>query len=562
MKVADLDVASFGTEVIQRLQEIYYSNQSDSILKKTGQTLETLEAEFLDRINLEAVMGIIIRREEKNYLYLARNGAGQVWLKRADQVVPLFAKKQQAIEVLCGEFKPGDRLLLATADFCRIIAQGEIQAGLNSSLEAGGESLSTIIHGHEDNSRAAGVLTEEKEEKVVKVEKAVKAEKVNKLWQKIKPKLALKIKLQETSRGRRSTATALLILLLIFIISLFLTGRKKQLESAQKNSQTVAEEVKYKYSEAESLLKLNPLRARSLLTEAQASLNEYQQKSKKELTGEMKELSDKINAALGGARREYRFDSATEWFNFDLTKDGFRGSDWAIEGDKLWVLDSNNQTMIELNLNNRSSRVVAGADQLSGAKLVAFTADRGFVISDSGVTVIDKNSTASVAADGWGKIADAVGFGSNLYLLDQSNPGQVWKYLGIPNGLSGKREYLKLKNPDLSEAVSLAVDGSVWLLFSDGTIAKYIQGAKEPFMIAGLDKNLEQPIKIFTNTDNDNLYILDYKQTRVVVLSKTGEYQAQYIWPGLAGARDMVVSESLQKMFFLTGQKIFTLDLR
>jgi hypothetical protein len=55
---------------------------------------------------------------------------------------------------------------------------------------------------------------------------------------------------------------------------------------------------------------------------------------------------------------------------------------------------------------------------------------------------------------------------------------------------------------------------------------------------------------------------LDNKQTRVVVLSKAGEYQSQYVWPGLAGAKDFAVNETAKKMFFLTGEKVFTLDLR
>ena len=42
-----------------------------------------------------------------------------------------------------------------------------------------------------------------------------------------------------------------------------------------------------------------------------------------------------------------------------------------------------------------------------------------------------------------GKIADAVGFGGNLYLLDQSETGQIWKYLAVDSGLSAKWSYLK-----------------------------------------------------------------------------------------------------------------------
>ena len=47
-----------------------------------------------------------------------------------------------------------------------------------------------------------------------------------------------------------------------------------------------------------------------------------------------------------------------------------------------------------------------------------------------------------------------------------------------------------------------------------------------------------------------------------MVFSKTGEYQAQYVWPGIAGAVDMVASEKLAKIFLLTNSKIYSLDIK
>ena len=218
--------------------------------------------------------------------------------------------------------------------------------------------------------------------------------------------------------------------------------------------------------------------------------------------------------------------------------------------------------MVEVDLETKASRIVAGGDKIKEGNLIGFTGDRGFVVGGGNITMIDKNTAIVMAGESWQNISDAVGFGSNLYLLDKSKTGQIWKYLGVTSGLSGKRSYLKGESYDLSEAMSMAIDGSVWVLFSDGTIVKYIQGAKDAFVVAGLDKNFEEPIKIFTSPEEKNLYVLDRRQTRVVVISKTGEYQAQYEWPGMAGAKDLIVSEKLKKMFLLTGEKVFTIDLK
>ena len=100
------------------------------------------------------------------------------------------------------------------------------------------------------------------------------------------------------------------------------------------------------------------------------------------------------------------------------------------------------------------------------------------------------------------------------------------------------------------------------MLFSDGTIVKYVRGVKDVFVITGLDEALVEPIKIYTSPEVDNLYILDRQSTRVVVIGKNGEYQSQFRWPGVAGAKDLVVSEELKKILLLTGEKVFSLDLQ
>jgi hypothetical protein len=46
------------------------------------------------------------------------------------------------------------------------------------------------------------------------------------------------------------------------------------------------------------------------------------------------------------------------------------------------------------------------------------------------------------------------------------------------------------------------------------------------------------------------------------VIGKSGEYQAQYGWSGIAGAIDLVVSEEQGKIYLLTGEKIFAIDLQ
>lgn len=274
-------------------------------------------------------------------------------------------------------------------------------------------------------------------------------------------------------------------------------------------------------------------------------------------------LSDQVESLLEQAQREYQ-SQAEEWFDFSLSLDGFKGSDWEAEENNLWAWDEQKKAVVEVNLVTKASKIISEADEVSSGQLVGLSGSRGFVIGGGKAVVVDDEGkiVSEVGADGWQKITDAVGFSSNLYLLDSTTDGQIWKYSGVDAGLGSRQEYLKGTGLDLSSAISMAIDGSVWVLFSDGTIVKYVRGQKDVFVVTGLDEPFAEPIKIYTSPEVDNIYVLDRQKTRVVVIDKSGEYQAQYGWSGIAGAKDLVVSEEEGKILLLTGEKVFALDLK
>jgi hypothetical protein len=572
----EIEINAFGLEIIKRLQEIYYSNEADSILKKVSQSLETLAAEFLDQVELEIVVMIVW----ENYLYAGRFGQGQVWLKRADNLVPLLGTTDTGVTTVSGELLPGDWLVAATAQFNDLIPEGGLKAAVSQeTVNLAGETLTASIHSHDGNSRAAAAIVQVEPMKPKKAEIIVENyEKKNsplaailpaaqKFFAAVKeklPKRQLDVFLAGSGRKRRSALTVSLILLLIFGLSVALAGQKKSREGRMEVYNSLVEEVSYKLDEASGLMTLNPLRAKTLLQESQVRLDDYLSQPGVKETDELKNLKDRLTEALNQVEREYRSETADEWYDFDLVKDGFRGQMWDLTGKDVLVYDPA-ATAVVLNLESKAASIVASGEELSRGVTVGFTDNRGFVVSDNQVSVIDTAKEKILSAtegENWGKVIAANGFGSNLYLLDAVSGGQIWKYLGLDEGLSSQREYLKGKDLDLSEAVDMAIDGSVWVLFSDGSIAKYTQGVKDAFAIVGLDQPLAESGKIFTSPDVEHVYLLDRANTRVVVLDKSGEYQAQYIWPGIAGVRDFAASEELGKIFFLTGEKVFTVTLK
>lgn len=544
---AEIEISSFGSEIVKRLQEIYYSNEAGSLLKKLSQTIETLAAEFLDQVELEIVALVFW----KDFLYAARNDGGQVWILRDEALVRLFNVNPGGIATISGKLVVGDALVAATGQFSQLVPEGSLRAELGQeTAAAAAESLTAQVHGHANNSRAAAVVA--------------KSEKMAEPKAEVKPKRKMEIFIgPHGNKTRRLSLTVGLVLLLVFGLSLVLSGMKRQNEERQQTYQAIVDEVNYKFDEANNLLTLNPLRAKSLLLESQTRIKEYKEKGNK-LSQEILDLEQKVAAALEQTQREYAV-TAAEWYDFDLVKDGFRGQAWDLSETELLVWDGASKTAVLLTLENKAAEIIISGESLGEVRSVGLTEGRGFAVAPDKVTVINtlkQEQVAQVAADGWKNITAVKGFGSNLYLLDSAADSQIWKYLGLDEGLSGKRSYLVGETFDLSEAVDMAIDGSVWVLFSDGTIAKYTQGKKDAFQVIGLDQPFGEAVKIFTSPEVEHLYVVDRSNTRVVVLDKSGEYAAQYQWSGIAGAKDLVVSEALGKMFFLTGEKVFTIDLK
>ena len=108
----------------------------------------------------------------------------------------------------------------------------------------------------------------------------------------------------------------------------------------------------------------------------------------------------------------------------------------------------------------------------------------------------------------------------------------------------------------------MTIDGSIWIIESNGTVLKLTKGKADSFNVSGLDKPFTSPTKIFTKNDFNNVYILDNGNGRIVVLTKDGTYKEQYQATVIKNAKDFEVNESGKKIFILSGGKIYEIGLK
>jgi len=156
-------------------------------------------------------------------------------------------------------------------------------------------------------------------------------------------------------------------------------------------------------------------------------------------------------------------------------------------------------------------------------------------------------------------IADISTYFGNLYILSPEH-NQIYKHQGTESGFGSAKAWVKTEL-DLSEAVSLAIDGEIFILTAEGQIYRLLKGEVQDFSIKGLDPEFSNPTKIFTDTNTTNLYIVEPEQKRIVVLNKEGKLINQYYSQRFNDLKDILVNEKSGRMYVLNGQVLYAVAL-
>ncbi|MEA3248732.1 MAG: hypothetical protein U9Q03_00040 [Patescibacteria group bacterium] len=152
-------------------------------------------------------------------------------------------------------------------------------------------------------------------------------------------------------------------------------------------------------------------------------------------------------------------------------------------------------------------------------------------------------------------INDATTFGSRLYFLDSPH-NRILRFRAVEGGYGTHDFYVK-DATDLSDTVSLAIDGYVYVLKGDAGIIRLLRGENTDFHTPAIDPAMTTPLKLRTPSDVDDLYVLDGANPRVVRFNKkSGSLVAQYEADALAGATDFWVDQDARTIVAVSGNRL------
>ncbi len=261
-------------------------------------------------------------------------------------------------------------------------------------------------------------------------------------------------------------------------------------------------------------------------------------------------------------------------------------------GQEIYVLDKGEGSIYRDRLNdagdalvgNQPSKPVLKKGDVVGSSVVGDPVDMAWMLAtanwqESGLMILDSARNVFRLGAGWGGVKQVEVKGTDawkmpkilgcylerLYVLDtQSN--QIWRHVptgtAYPNAPEG---YFPAGTPmDLAGVVDMSIDGSIYLLYSNGSMLKFFAGKVADFNLTGLDMPLRSPTAMFTDDHTMSIYIADAGNQRIVQIDKDGKFQRQFRLaenPQILGqVKSLYVNESGGEFYFVTDNALYRVN--
>jgi hypothetical protein len=274
---------------------------------------------------------------------------------------------------------------------------------------------------------------------------------------------------------------------------------------------------------------------------------------------------------------------------WDFNQEGQNLARVVVGGDSLYVLDKGKNEVYRLLMSSLGDSakpaepptVVKKAQQV-GDHVVSDLLDMAWVegagnqrskllVLDTAGGLIGYDSTYGASnlplggQDKWQQPQIVMGYGGNLYIVD-SKGNQIWRYRPGVKGYEGAPEpYFASGSPtDLTGVQAIAIDGSVWLLFPDGRLLKFLVGEAQPFIPKGPPGTPKSPVDVAAPLEGDRLYVADAGAGRIMEYTKEGTLNRQ-LQPRegdiLKDVRSIYLDEAASALYILTGNRLYKANL-
>jgi len=274
-------------------------------------------------------------------------------------------------------------------------------------------------------------------------------------------------------------------------------------------------------------------------------------------------LQDEINGLHERLRKVRVAENVTELVKLDNAVDGSLRA-VALSGDNAYVVDRTTGEVIKVDLINSTQKRIQlpnGSDTIASASVgdrsVLFATDSGVLFTLNTQTDAVQKRTYSPHSE---TVSDIVVYSGRLYALDGAG-GQIWKSNAISGGFGTGQPYIKASNISLEGAVSLAIDSNVYVLKSDGTVARYLSGGQEGFSLSTIDPEFKSASSIWADLDSTKIVITDPDAKRILLFNKDGSLSSQVTSDEFHSLQDIAVDETAKRMIVIDNNRLLLVPM-
>ncbi len=589
---AKASVTTHGKELLEKLQREFFAlddKSLENIKKAVGNVTKTIEPDC----NYSMIVGAIVG----DVLYIVIGSTGQVVIKRNDSSGVIATGVEGELHGFSGKLKHDDVIVFETGDFAKKLPLTDLSEYLDSSDVAQiAENITPIIHESAKGTECAIIIqyknlsdiqvSEEKdfplgnnkeEDEIEDDQKEVVEEQYSpqEIWgkephdhngieelseeehfeeeeQKEKKSLIPSFKMPKFAFGKKTIILGIVVLLITVLVgSIAYSGylRTQQQNIAEFNK--VFQPAKEKYDEGEKLESLNKSLAledyNASATITKAAISKFSKSSTE--YQKLSELQSKIDAkiaSLGGG-------SSAKNIKEFLKPGGDLKSITAItaKGGTLLVLDKTGKQVATIGTDGKVKKTY---DIKEGDSYIS-SDDKFIYTMGDAVTSIDRGNgdVKQLFKDTKGTSFDI--FGSNIYALSGSD---ILKYKAPAYE---EASYFTDKPSFKSTPTDISISGPIWVLEANGGIERFTKGKNDDIELSGLTGAIASGAKIYADPDNTNVYVMDVKNQRVVVLNDKGEYQTQYEGSFIKDGISFAIDEKNKVGYVLSGNLIYSFDL-
>ncbi|MBI2267941.1 MAG: hypothetical protein HYU80_00630 [Candidatus Blackburnbacteria bacterium] len=557
-------VIKVGKDVLTGFQEEYFKGQGTPFKKLNDATQKVVSLVTQDIDRLELLNCVLW----KQYVYFCVVGGGEVWVSKDGRLSNLLKLQPVDGGVVCisGKLTGNEVFLFGTSHFFASVdgfSLEEIFAKTQIPDQIA-DNLNPLVHRKNNPLAAAAVFqarpsfSQSGVEKVKGFSTNFFKRKLVEFAQKL-PESSVYIKKEE--RPRRTALSIGAVLLVILSVSIFFGLRQKDVNERKLLYENRLTEARTLYSDALETFGVDRDQARSKFSAARGIVGTLLAEGVKDI--ELDRLDSQMKQEEGAILG--RVEVVPSLFtDLSIFRSGITALEIVLHKDKIAVFDTTGERFFLVSLATKETLALGGSGKTASPQGVAIYDGRVFTLTEKGIVEIDKQGTVETVVEldsEWGGISKIGVFGGNVYLL--SKDGAIWRYPRVEAGFAAKQAWLSEDMVvDFSGVQDWTIDGSIWLLSSNGEISKFTRRARDSFRPSGVEGGLSNSTAIYTNEDLGSIFVLDKAQGRIVEVEKNGKRKLEYRSEELKTAYDLVVSKELGKIFVLQESRILEIPLR